>query len=28
MTYRELQNDPETSGNDAEVLAPSLENGR
>jgi hopanoid biosynthesis associated RND transporter like protein HpnN len=25
MTYRELQNDPETSGNDAEVLAPSLE---
>lgn len=24
-TYRELQNDPETSGNDAEVLAPSLE---
>src|SRR3977135_1881054 len=25
VTYRELQNDPETSGNDAEVLAPSLE---
>jgi hopanoid biosynthesis associated RND transporter like protein HpnN len=25
MTYRELQNDPETSGHDAEVLAPSLE---
>ncbi|MET3970559.1 MMPL family transporter [Bradyrhizobium sp. S3.9.1] len=24
-TYRELQDDPETSGNDAEVLAPSLE---
>src|SRR3981189_2835698 len=25
VTYRELQNDPETSGNDAEVLVPSLE---
>jgi len=25
VTYRELQTDPETSGNDAEVLAPSLE---
>lgn len=25
MTYRQLQSDPETSGNDAEVLAPSLE---
>jgi hopanoid biosynthesis associated RND transporter like protein HpnN len=25
VTYRELQNDSETSGNDAEVLAPSLE---
>src|SRR3981189_2059720 len=25
VTYRELQNDPQTSGNDAEVLAPSLE---
>jgi hopanoid biosynthesis associated RND transporter like protein HpnN len=25
VTYRELQNDPETSGNDAQVLAPSLE---
>jgi hypothetical protein len=25
VTYRELQNDPEVSGNDAEVLAPSLE---
>jgi uncharacterized protein len=25
VTYRELQADPETSGNDAEVLAPSLE---
>jgi hopanoid biosynthesis associated RND transporter like protein HpnN len=25
VTYREIQNDPETSGNDAEVLAPSLE---
>jgi uncharacterized protein len=25
VTYRELQNDPETSGNDAELLAPSLE---
>jgi uncharacterized protein len=25
VTYRELQNDPETSGNDAEVLTPSLE---
>jgi predicted RND superfamily exporter protein len=25
VTYRELQNDPETSGNDVEVLAPSLE---
>ncbi len=25
VTYRELQSDPETSGNDAEVLAPSLE---
>ena len=25
VTYRQLQNDPETSGNDAEVLAPSLE---
>src|SRR5258705_9660676 len=24
-SYRELQNDPEISGNDAEVLAPSLE---
>ena len=24
VTYRQLQNDPETSGNDAEVLAPSL----
>jgi hopanoid biosynthesis associated RND transporter like protein HpnN len=24
-TYRELQDDPETSGNDAEILAPSLE---
>jgi hopanoid biosynthesis associated RND transporter like protein HpnN len=24
-TYRELQNDPQTSGNDAEILAPSLE---
>ena len=27
VTYRELQSDPETSGNDAEVLAPSLEQG-
>jgi hopanoid biosynthesis associated RND transporter like protein HpnN len=25
VTYRELQNDPETSGNDAEILATSLE---
>jgi uncharacterized protein len=25
MTYRQLQSDPETSGNDAEMLAPSLE---
>jgi hopanoid biosynthesis associated RND transporter like protein HpnN len=25
VTYRELQNDPATSGNDAEILAPSLE---
>jgi hopanoid biosynthesis associated RND transporter like protein HpnN len=25
VTYRELQHDPETTGNDAEVLAPSLE---
>jgi hopanoid biosynthesis associated RND transporter like protein HpnN len=25
VTYRELQNDPETSGNDAEILTPSLE---
>ena len=25
VTYRELQSDPQTSGNDAEVLAPSLE---
>ncbi|HVX77998.1 MAG TPA: MMPL family transporter [Bradyrhizobium sp.] len=25
VTYRQLQSDPETSGNDAEVLAPSLE---
>ena len=25
LTYRELQRDPQTSGNDAEVLAPSLE---
>jgi hopanoid biosynthesis associated RND transporter like protein HpnN len=25
ITYRQLQSDPETSGNDAEVLAPSLE---
>jgi hopanoid biosynthesis associated RND transporter like protein HpnN len=25
VTYREMQNDPETSANDAEVLAPSLE---
>jgi hopanoid biosynthesis associated RND transporter like protein HpnN len=25
ITYRELQNDPETTGNDAEVLTPSLE---
>jgi uncharacterized protein len=25
VTFRELQNDPETSGNDAEMLAPSLE---
>jgi uncharacterized protein len=25
VTYRELQNDPETSGNDAEILAPTLE---
>ena len=25
VTYRELQSDPETSGNDAEVLAPSLQ---
>jgi hopanoid biosynthesis associated RND transporter like protein HpnN len=25
VTYRELQNEPETSGNDAQVLAPSLE---
>src|SRR4030088_1688595 len=25
VTYRELQNDPQTSGNDAEILAPSLE---
>ncbi|HWX08213.1 MAG TPA: MMPL family transporter [Bradyrhizobium sp.] len=25
VTYRELQNDPETSGNAAEVLSPSLE---
>jgi uncharacterized protein len=24
VTYRELQNDPQTSGNDAELLAPSL----
>src|SRR5258705_7781042 len=24
VTYRELQNDPETSGNDAAILAPSL----
>jgi uncharacterized protein len=24
VTYRELQGDPETSGNDAEILAPSL----
>ena len=25
VTYRQLQSDPETSGNDAEILAPSLE---
>ena len=25
VTYRQLQHDPETSGNDAEILAPSLE---
>ena len=25
VTYRQLQNDPQTGGNDAEVLAPSLE---
>jgi hopanoid biosynthesis associated RND transporter like protein HpnN len=25
VTYRELQHDPETSGNDAEILTPSLE---
>jgi hopanoid biosynthesis associated RND transporter like protein HpnN len=25
VTFRQLQNDPETSGNDAEILAPSLE---
>jgi hypothetical protein len=25
VTYRQLQSDPETSGNDAEVIAPSLE---
>ena len=25
VTYRQLQRDPETSGNDAEILAPSLE---
>ncbi|MEA2919861.1 MAG: uncharacterized protein QOJ15_11942, partial [Bradyrhizobium sp.] len=25
VTYRELQNDPQSSGNDAEILAPSLE---
>jgi hopanoid biosynthesis associated RND transporter like protein HpnN len=25
MTYRELQGNPETSGNDAEILAPSLD---
>src|SRR5262249_44925464 len=25
VTYRQLQSEPETSGNDAEVLAPSLE---
>ncbi len=25
VTYRELQSDPQTTGNDAEVLAPSLE---
>ncbi len=25
VAYRELQHDPETSGNDAEILAPSLE---
>ena len=25
VTYRQLQSDPETNGNDAEVLAPSLE---
>jgi uncharacterized protein len=25
ITYRELQNTPETSGNDAEILAPSLD---
>src|SRR3954469_6756240 len=25
VTYRELQHDPQTSGNDAEILAPSLE---
>jgi hopanoid biosynthesis associated RND transporter like protein HpnN len=25
MTYRELQSDPQTSGNDAEILTPSLE---
>jgi uncharacterized protein len=25
MTYRELQRNPETSGNDAEILAPSLD---
>ena len=25
VTYRQLQSDPQTSGNDAEVLAPSLE---
>jgi len=24
VTYRQLQSDPQTSGNDAEVLAPSL----
>ncbi len=25
VTYRQLQHDPETSGNDAEIIAPSLE---